>query len=203
MGRCRRGLFELLAGRRLVLGDEPACFSRRGQIRPRVAGRPHALLDDAPQSLDERGHPAHEAAEDVVAQERDAEREPKTYLRLHVRERADSMERPDEDQQRHDGRDTEDGRRRLLKGRGLGGWHLISIVGDDLPRASRKKGTPSETSLTCDISRGRDANPARRYEDGRYQDRRREIVEQRHPWAGPQRGPRSPGRPRFLVAAAD
>src|SRR5262245_7788544 len=113
------------------------------------------------------------------------------------------MERPEEDQQRDDGRDTEDGRRRLLKGRGLGGWHLISIVGDDLPRASRKKGTPSETSLTCDISRGRDANPARRYEDGRYQDRRREIVEQRHPWAGPQRGPRSPGRPRFFVAAAD
>src|SRR5262249_20867141 len=78
--RRRRELLELVADWRLVLGDEPARLSRGRQVCFGVSGGSDALLDHPAQPPDELAHPAHEAAEDVITEERDAEREPKTHL---------------------------------------------------------------------------------------------------------------------------
>src|SRR4030095_3372460 len=75
-----------------AIGAGSAGASRTGGVCARCGARAsHALLPPAPQPLDQLRHLAHEAAEDVVAEKRDAERERETHLRLDVREAADSM----------------------------------------------------------------------------------------------------------------
>ena len=72
-------------------------------------------LDDTAQALDQLRHPAHQPPEDVVAEERDSERQAEAHLGLDVRERADSMERPDEDEEGNHRRHREHRGRRLLE----------------------------------------------------------------------------------------
>jgi hypothetical protein len=104
----------LVAGRRLVFRDEAGGTRRVRGVRL-VVGRPPALLHDSSEALDEQGHLAHQPAKDVEAQQGDSQSQAETHLGLSLSDDAQAMERPDEDQERHDRRHGEHRGRRLLK----------------------------------------------------------------------------------------